>query len=827
MDFTIKKSLGDKRKKSIKMFLPAFFGVMFLIGNIVSIPGFTLDQASYAQSNNRHNVFNLGNNHDHDQNPNQGFTGTRSSFENNQNQNQGNGNTVFNSNPSFGGQQQSQNSNPASPILNGLHTIGVDSPALGIPFSGSRSFSNVIPASSSSPISGSLTTTTQQSSLCSTIKGTAFASLSSTYCNPSKAASDPPTYTYSQTLTNGKTITSGHTHSRFHVVGPDNFKFINSYWTTSEVTRAIDVGTSANTTYLSAASHLSNIPIETDNGYGPVTLAVELQYEGVVQLTGITAALKLPPGFVSNLPLIHDPHRYDISFSNYRGHIYPGQGITLYFQVTIIGNPGVRVPYQMPLAIHFLREDKQIDTHSLTANQQDLFASALSVKNVVSTTGTGTTGTGTTGTGTTGTGTTGTGTTGTGTTGTGTTGTGTTGTGTTGTGTTGTGTTGTGTTGTGTTGTGTTGTGTTGTTSAATTSAATTSICTAPSSCTATYNNNIALNRNFGAVDEALHPYDFVNQVLPIEFAITGQELFSVLIGAGPDGAVPLTPILALLPPGVPTPIKVIIRNTGDAPIYNLNAAPNVRDESAIAATVVPSPVNIPNVVQQNALEPLVLIGPQSKQIGYLPVNGTAELDITVVPSFYVGGSVEPIFITLAYNNQVGLPTTIIKRIGVEILPVDAQTALANAVRVPHQISDNVINLPNAISTNALHIFSKDIGRQIAHSGPVVTHPTTGNGAGTAGGTGTGAELRHHGVAGHNNAQRGTGTSNGANSANSANSGASNAGGTSSAASASGGAAGAGGAGSGGAGSGGAGAGSGGGAGGGAGGGGGGGGGGA
>ncbi len=135
------------------------------------------------------------------------------------------------------------------------------------------------------------------------------------------------------------------------------------------------------------------------------------------------------------------------------------------------------------------------------------------------------------------------------------------------------------------------------------------------------------------------------------------------------------------MPPGVPTPIKIIVRNTGDAPIYNLNVAPSVRDESAIAATVVPSAVNIPNVVQQNAIEPLVLIGSQSRQVGYLPVNGTAEVDITAVPSFYAGGSVEPIFVSLTFNNQVGLPTLLIKRVGVEILPVDAQTALANAIK--------------------------------------------------------------------------------------------------------------------------------------------------
>ncbi len=119
----------------------------------------------------------------------------------------------------------------------------------------------------------------------------------------------------------------------FTIVGPDKFKFINSYWTTDNTARTIDAGSSANNTFLGAPSANSNPQFETDINKGPITLAVRLQYEGVVQLSGITAALKLPPGFTSSLPLIHDPNRYDIAFSNYEGNIYPGQGIVLYFSI--------------------------------------------------------------------------------------------------------------------------------------------------------------------------------------------------------------------------------------------------------------------------------------------------------------------------------------------------------------------------------------------------------------------------------------------------------------------------------------------------------------
>src|SRR5215831_13742497 len=80
------------------------------------------------------------------------------------------------------------------------------------------------------------------------------------------------------------------------VVGPDRFGFITSYWTTPDTSLGVDVGTS-NNTFLSANSLPPNPKLEVDTNEGFSTLAVVLQYEGVVDLAGITAALKLPTGF--------------------------------------------------------------------------------------------------------------------------------------------------------------------------------------------------------------------------------------------------------------------------------------------------------------------------------------------------------------------------------------------------------------------------------------------------------------------------------------------------------------------------------------------------
>ena len=71
-------------------------------------------------------------------------------------------------------------------------------------------------------------------------------------------------------------------------MGADRFRFITSYWTTSDTFRGVDVGTSANNTFLSANALGPNQKLEVDINEGWSTLAVVLQYQGVVNLAGVT-----------------------------------------------------------------------------------------------------------------------------------------------------------------------------------------------------------------------------------------------------------------------------------------------------------------------------------------------------------------------------------------------------------------------------------------------------------------------------------------------------------------------------------------------------------
>jgi hypothetical protein len=181
------------------------------------------------------------------------------------------------------------------------------------------------------------------------------------------------------TVTNNKNLDLVHSFVSNKVVGPDRFRFITSYWTVPDTSLGVDVGTSANNTFLAAGSLPPNPKVEVDTNEGLSTLAVVLQYQGVVNLAGVTAALKLPTGFKAQYPLTDDRTNYEIVLSDYRGHIYPSQGIVLYFPMYVLPTAKVQLPVLGPLALHILRTDQRSILDSLDASQQNMFAKELSI----------------------------------------------------------------------------------------------------------------------------------------------------------------------------------------------------------------------------------------------------------------------------------------------------------------------------------------------------------------------------------------------------------------------------------------------------------------
>src|SRR5215471_13069790 len=273
----------------------------------------------------------------------------------------------------------------------------------------------------------------------------------------------------SLTFTNSKNPELNHSFVSNKLVGPDRFRFVTSYWTTGHTKEGVDVGTSANDTFISANSLPPNRKIEVPPNDASHTLAVVLQYEGVVDLAGVSAALKLPAGAGFKASALNpDKNSTNIALSSYRGHIYPSQGIVLYFSIDILSTAKVQVPVLGSVALHFLRAHKRSILDSLDASQQNMFAKTFSLNNVGNTAFPANT----------------------------------------------------------------------------------------------TFNDNFDFQRDYYNQFGRFIPYDYVNQVVPVTFKITGEEWLDVVtLPTGGKDAVSTQ--IVQIPNGVTSTIRLAVRNTG------------------------------------------------------------------------------------------------------------------------------------------------------------------------------------------------------------------------------------------------------------------------
>ena len=189
-----------------------------------------------------------------------------------------------------------------------------------------------------------------------------------------------------------------------NVVGSDRFRFIKSFWTSSDVSVNPNPGDnicpqSATTPTASSPSLPPNSPvittpssvsgqptsgynIEVDKDEGYATLVVLLQYQGVVTLAGMSAALGLPSGFAAQLPLETDRNNYNIALSNIADKdIKPGESVALCFPLNVLPNAVVQLPVLGPLALHFLRPDVRAITDSILAEQEGHLKRTLTTAN--------------------------------------------------------------------------------------------------------------------------------------------------------------------------------------------------------------------------------------------------------------------------------------------------------------------------------------------------------------------------------------------------------------------------------------------------------------
>jgi len=154
-------------------------------------------------------------------------------------------------------------------------------------------------------------------------------------------------------------------------------------------------------------------------------------------------------------------------------------------------------------------------------------------------------------------------------------------------------------------------------------------------------------------------PYDFINQVIPVTWKLTGQETLDVvtLPTLGKDAVKTISTSLVTIPNGKSTLVRLAVRNTGDAPVWDLtaNVLPGLQSNLGING-LTPSAITSPNIPQTlfSTILPIGIAGPAFFGIGELGPNQNAEFDVTVFPTHYVAGTVQLLNVRLVYNNIIG-----------------------------------------------------------------------------------------------------------------------------------------------------------------------------
>src|SRR5215469_1034828 len=349
--------------------------------------------------------------------------------------------------------------------------------------------------------------------------------------------------TISQTATNNKPLSLTHSFISSKIIGPDRFRFINYYWTSSATQRAIDVGMSAGTGlgFAGGLAQGPNVKQEVDTNEGQNSLAIQLQYQGVLPLAGVTAALKLPAGFKAAQPLTDDPTRYDIALAQYRGTVVPGQGITLYFTMNILPTAKVGLPVLGPVALHFLRPNSRIINDNMEAIPENILARVFSnVTNVGNPLG-------------------------------------------------------------------------------ACTSAGTAGNCTTTS--LGPFTHNLDFKRDYLGQFSRNIPFDYINQVIPVIFKVSGQETLDVvtLPYGAPVSLDAISTHIVKIPNDETTRLRLAVTNTGDAAVWDMtvNVFPGLQSSLGING-LTPSAISSPNIPQTlfSTILPIGIVGHSTFYLG-------------------------------------------------------------------------------------------------------------------------------------------------------------------------------------------------------------------
>jgi hypothetical protein len=192
---------------------------------------------------------------------------------------------------------------------------------------------------------------------------------------------------------------------------------------------------------------------------------------------------------------------------------------------------------------------------------------------------------------------------------------------------------------------------------AACTSASTAGNCTTTS--LGPFTHSLDFKRDYLGQFQRIVPFDFINQVIPVIFKVSGQETLDVvtLPNGAPVSLDAISTHILKIPNDDTSRIRLTVTNTGDAAVYDMtvNVFPGLQSSLGING-LTPSAISSPNIPQTlfSTILPIGIVGHSTFYLGDVPANGIKEFDVNVYPTHYVAGTVELLNVQLTYNNAVG-----------------------------------------------------------------------------------------------------------------------------------------------------------------------------
>jgi hypothetical protein len=185
-------------------------------------------------------------------------------------------------------------------------------------------------------------------------------------------------------------------------------------------------------------------------------------------------------------------------------------------------------------------------------------------------------------------------------------------------------------------------------------------------------------------------PFESTSRTIDVPFELSGKvilDVFAIPESQLLNGSRSLASLLSASQlnvlsanPGSPTKVALVIRNEGSAIANGVIADVMSRTQAATANNIItPAVGNLSisnNVVQQNNIIPLIILGSSTFNIGSVQVNQVKKVDTAIFPSIAVGGTLEILTIHITYNDAYGNKKTADKIVGVQILPQSPQSAL-------------------------------------------------------------------------------------------------------------------------------------------------------